>query len=253
MRRFMALAALVALVTAACKIETNFGAVINADGSGTIIAEVGMDDEAQSFFMEDIDDPFEDIDLADLPGARTRQERRGDMDFWIVEADVADITAAQSELVGAADSLLETFTITITDELVTVTGTASADDAFGDADEMFDPQVFEDSISANLKITMPGRITSHNATSQDGNTLIWAIPVLSGEPLTVEAQSDPHGTPASGSGGGGIPLWVIVLIVAVIALAALYALNQRKKGGAPQPATAAPTEGTEAPPPPPDE
>lgn len=247
MRRFMALAALVALVTAACKIETNFGAVINADGSGTLIAEIGMDAEAQSFFMQDVDDPFEDIDLADLPDATTREERRGDMDFWIVEADVADIAAAQSDLLTGADSLLETFAITITDEVVTVTGTASADGAFGDAGEMFDAQMFEDSISANLKITMPGRITSHNATSQEGNTLIWAVAVLGGTPLTVEAQSDPRGTPAAGNGGGGIPLWVIVLIAAVIALAVLYALNQRKKGGAPQAATAAPTEGTEAP------
>jgi hypothetical protein len=85
MRRLIILAALVALVTTACKIETNFGAVINADGSGTLIVEMGMDEEAQSFFLQDGSDPFDDQDMSDFPDARQRQERRGDMDFWIVE------------------------------------------------------------------------------------------------------------------------------------------------------------------------
>ena len=42
MRRLIVIAAVLALVTAACKLETNFGAVINADGSGTIIGEIGL-------------------------------------------------------------------------------------------------------------------------------------------------------------------------------------------------------------------
>lgn len=248
MRRLIALAAVVALVTAACKIETNFGAVINPDGSGTLITEIGMNDEAQGFFMADVDDPFEDLDAAEYPGARTKTERRGDMTFWIVEIDVDDINDLPREILGDANSMLDSFSITFTDDRVTVRGTASAEDAFGGG-EGFDPGMFEESVSANIKITMPGAITSHNATSQRGNELTWRVPVLGGA-LDIQAESDPTGSPAGG--GGGIPIWLIVAAAVVIGLAALYVLNQRKKGAEPQPAGTAPTEGAgEHPPPPP--
>lgn len=247
MRRVMAIVALVALVTAACKIETNFGAVINADGSGTISFEIGMDDEAQQWFLEG-DDPFEDQDFGDLPGARLTTERRGDMDFWILEADVDDITDFQDEFVGG-DSLLDSFSITFTDDRVVVRGTASAEDAFGDegGDDMLDPQMFEDAISANVRITMPGAIVSHNATSQEGNTLIWRVPVLGGEALDIQAESDPTGSPAGS--GGGIPMWVIIALAAVAALGVLYFLNRKK--AAPASATSAPPMTDEVPPAPP--
>lgn len=247
MRRLIALASLIALVTAACKIETNFGAVINADGSGTIVFEVGMDDEAQEFFMQDTDDPFEDQDLGDLPDARQRTERRGDMTFWILEADVEDIRSFQDDIVGEENAMLDSFTITITDDLVTVSGTASAGDTFGGDDMGFDPQMLEDSISANIKITMPGSITDHNADSRDGNELTWRVPVTGGT-LNIQAESDPTGTPASG--GGGVPIWLIVALVAVVALAVLYFLNKKRT---PATAPAQPAEGIDEAPAPPAE
>lgn len=248
MRRLIALAALVALVTSACKIETNFGAVINPDGSGTIIFEFGMDDEAQGFLG---DDPFEDQDLADLPGARQSTERRGDMTFWVVTADVDDITDFQDEIVGG-DSLLDSFSITITDSRVTVRGSASADDAFGGGDDMFDAGMFEDVVTANVRITMPGSIISHNADSQNGNELTWRVPVTGGT-LDIQAESDPTGSPASG--GGGFPIWLIVVLAAVVALAVVYFLNKKKAapaaaGTAPmtEPTTELPAEPTTEPP-----
>ena len=96
MRRLIVLASLLALVATACKIETNFGAVIGANGSGTMVAEVGMDEEAQGFLLTDTTDPFEGNDLAECEGARTREENRGDMKFWIIECDVDDITEFES-------------------------------------------------------------------------------------------------------------------------------------------------------------
>ena len=230
MRRLITLAALVALVTTACKIETNFGAVINADGSGTLIVEIGMDEEAQSFFLQDGNDPFDDQDMSDFPDARQREERRGDMDFWIVEADVDDIAAETGNVLALDNSLLETFSVTITDTLVTVSGTASGED-FGDAGGEFDPAVMEDSISANVKITMPGAIASHNATSQNGNELTWKIPLFGG-PLQINAESDPRGTPASA--GGGLSMWLIIGALALLAVAAFFFLRKKSadKAGA---------------------
>ena len=228
MRRMIVLASLVALVVTACKIETNFGAVINADGSGTLIAEIGMDEEAQSFFMEGVDDPFAEQELANAPGARKREETRGDMTFWIVELDVDDITEAQDEILGQENSLLETFSITVTDERVTVSGSATGEDTFGgEGGETFDPAMLEESVSANVRITMPGSITSHNATSQEGNTLVWKVPVTGGA-LNIQAESDPRGSPAS----GGLPMGLILGIAAVaLAGGAFFFLRKKNTDG----------------------
>jgi hypothetical protein len=241
MRRLIVLAALLAVVATACKIETNFGAVINANGSGTIVAEVGMDEEAQGFILSGGADPFEGNDLANCAGARTREEQRGDLKFWIIECDVADITEFENTMTSTENTFLQSFDITITDTLVTVSGTATAEETLGEEAEGFDPTVFEDAISANLRITMPGRIIDHNADSQDGNTLIWEIPVLGGT-LNVSASSDPTGTPAGGGGGGSFPLWLII-VIAVLVLAGGYYLymQNKKKGGATATPPPAPT------------
>jgi hypothetical protein len=229
MRRLMVIAALLALVAAACKLETNFGAVINADGSGTIIGEIGLDDEAAELFLQD-SDPFEGNELTDLPEARTREERRGDMTYYIVEVDVDDISAAEQELIDNENSLLNNLEISVTDSLVTVSGSASAEESLGGEAEGFDPQVFEDSISATVYFTMPGSITSHNADRQDGNTLYWDIPVLGGT-LDIQAESDPSGTPAS-SGSDGFPVWAYALIAAAVIGAAWYFMKGRAGGEA---------------------
>jgi hypothetical protein len=247
MRRLIVVAALLALATAACKLETNFGAIINADGSGTIIGEIGLDDEAAELFLEGAD-PFDGNELADAPGARTRQERRGDLTYYIVEIDVDDITAAENQLIDNESSLLSNLDISVTDDLVTVRGTASADETLGGESEGFDPAVFEDSISAAVYFTMPGGITEHNADRQDGNTLYWDIPVLGGT-LDIQAQSDPRGTPASSS-SDGFPVWAYGIIAAVL-LGALYYFRQARSGGGSSTTGAGADFATDDPPPPP--
>lgn len=241
MRRLIIMASLLAIIATACKLETNVGAIINADGSGTIITEVGMDEEAKGIFLADGTDPFSGNELADCPGATTREEQRGDLTFYVIECDVADISAVEDTLTQTENTMLSSFTVTVTDTLVSVNGVASAEDTLGSQAEGFDPSVFEESISANLKITMPGRITDHNADSQDGNTLTWSIPVLGGT-LNVSAQSDPNGTPASGGGGGGFPTWLIAVIVLVVLGGGYYlwSQNKKKKSGGAAPTDAPP-------------
>jgi hypothetical protein len=240
MRRLLVLVAVLALVTAACKLETNFGAVINADGSGTIIAEVGVDDEAAELFLQGTD-PFEGNELATLDGARTREERRGDINFYIIEVDVDDVTQIENQLVGNQNALLSDLTITVTDDRVTVTGAASAEDTLGGQAEGFDPQVLKDSISASVYFTMPGGILSHNADRQDGNTLYWEVPVLGGT-LDIQAESDPNGTPASS--GGGFPIWAYALLVVALLAAGWYFMKGRSGGASPAPAATSTTPAT---------
>lgn len=241
MRRLIVLASLLAMVATACKIETNFGVVINEDGSGRIVAEIGMDDEAQQFFMQGTDDPFEDNDLSEVPGAVQRTERRGDLTFWIIEVPVEDVTAIEDDVTTAENSLLTGFDVVVTDTLVSVRATATAEEAMGDDTEDFDPSMLEDSISFNVRITLPGKILEHNADRREGNTLIWAVPLFGGT-LDVQAQSDPS-QPADGGGGGGIPMWVWIAIAAVVVAGVLYYFMQQKKkagGGTPAAAPEAP-------------
>lgn len=249
MRKLFALTAVLVLITAACKIETNIGAIINADGSGTIVAEIGFDDEAAEMFLQG-EDPFDGADFADAPGAQTREERRGDMTYYIVEVDVDDVTQMENELLGADNSLLSDLSIDVTDERVTVTGSATAEEGLGGEAEGFDPEMIEDSISASVYFTMPGQILSHNADRQTGNTLYWDIPVLGGT-LDIQAESDPTGTPAGG--GDGFPVWAYAVLAAVVLGAAWYFMKGRSGGtGGSDGAAAAPSAPTEeAPPAPP--
>jgi hypothetical protein len=246
MRKTLVLLAAVALLTAACKIETNFGAVINPDGSGTVIAELGFDDEAAELLLSG-EDPFEGNDLSALPGAETSEERRGDMTYYIIEAPFDDVSQLQDALVQNDNALLSGFDVTVTEDRVTVSGTASGDELSSQA-EGFDPAVFEESVSANIHITLPGRILSHNADQVDGNKLTWAVPLFGGD-LNIQAESDPTQEPAGD--GGGFPIWVIALIV-VVALAAIAWFVLRGRSGTPAaPAAPAPPAEGQAPPPPP--
>lgn len=248
MRRLVAVVALLVLVATACKIETNFAATINADGSGTVTVELGFDDEAQELLLQG-EDPFDGQDLTDLPGAETREETRGDMNFYIVTAPVDDVAEIEQALLGDSNSLLESFEITITDTLVSVNGTASAEDAFGEDLEGFDPGLIEESLSASVRLTMPGKILSSNADSQDGNTLTWQVPLFGGN-LNIQAESDPTQEP---SGDGGFPVALIaVLVIVALGAAAWFFMNRRKTAAPEAPeADAAPEAPEEIPPPPP--
>lgn len=252
MRRLIALAALLALVATACKIETNFAATINADGSGTITAELGFDDEAAEMLLQG-ENPFEGNELAELEDAEFSEERRGDMTFYIITAPVDDVTEIEEALVGTDNSLLESFDISVSDTRVTVSGTASAEEAFGEDLEGFDPALLEDSLSASVRLNLPGRILSHNADSQAGNELTWAVPLFGGD-LTIQAESDPTQEP--GGDGGGFPMWLIIVIVVVVLAGAAWFFMNRSKGAAaaapPPPAPETP-QGDEVPPPPPAE
>lgn len=231
MRRLIVVASLLALVAMACRIETNFGVVINADGSGMIVAEVGMDETAQSLLGDQVGDPFEGNDLSQVPNAVKRTETRGDFMYWIIEVPVDDVTQIESDVVGADNSLLTSFDVDVTDTLVSVSAAATASQAMGDEFEGFDPATLEEALTFNVRITMPGRITSHNADDQEGNTLIWRVPLFGGGDLDVQAQSDPTGTPASD--GSGIPIWVWIAIAAVVIGGGLYwyLQQQKKKAG----------------------
>jgi hypothetical protein len=223
--------------------------VIDADGSGTIVAEVGMDEEAQDYLLEGVDDPFEGNDLAAFTNAVRRTETRGDLMFWIVEVPFDDVTRIEDTLVGAESSLISSFEVEVNDTLVAVSATATASEAMGE--QTIDPSLLGDALSFQVRITMPGKILSHNADRRDGSTLIWDVPIVGGT-LNVQAESDPS-QPAGGGGGAGVPIWVWILIGVVVAGGGIYLYLQRQKsrGAGGTPAPSAPDAAEDIPPPPP--
>ena len=253
MKRLLILVAAVALLTTACKIEVNAHFIINADKSGTVKLEIGMDDEVMQFAAMSgetltADTIFEDMDLGDVPNARVSEERRGNMTFFIVEVPIDDITEAQNLADGPIEGFGDDFSITFTDDRVTVQGRTTMDDALGGAgDDMagMPPEMMAEFFEINLRITMPGKVLEHNATSQSGSTLTWNLDMTSPF-VDIYAQSDPRAS----AGGGGIPIWVWIAAGGALALVILF-LVARSRGGKPAaaPATAAPT--ADAPPPPP--
>lgn len=251
MRRLFILVAAIALLTAACKIETNVEVVLNADATGTVASEIGLDEDAQAFLQGQ--DPFEDVP----EGAVTRTEQRGDMTYYIVSQPFSSADQL-AELATGEDGLFDTLETSFSGSRVTVRGTTMDSGGglmdTGDFGEL-DPGIIEDSFSATIRITMPGRVTDSNADTTDGSTLTWDVPLLGGS-IEVRAESDPTRTP---SGGGGFPVWLIIVIVVVAAGAAGYVVMSRRKssapaapgfGGAPDPSDPAGSGTDDLPPPP---
>lgn len=224
MRRLALWAALLALVAVGCKIETNFIATIDADGSGTVTAEVGVDEEAQNLLFEG-SDPSEDIGLNDAPGATTRVEERDGLTFYIVEAPFANTAELESFMAESDDSFLTDFSVTNTGDRVTVSGTMSGEDSdfTGDLDG-FSPEQLEDTFSAHVRIKMPGRVLSSNADDVLGDgTLSWDVPLFGGT-VNLQAESDPN---QAADTGGGFPIWLLAIIGVAVVGAILWFMNNR--------------------------
>ena len=242
MRRLLPLVALLALLTAACRIESNIGAQINADGSGVITAEIGYDEEAAGFIEQFAggEDPFGENPLANFPDAVISEEDRGGMHYRIYTAEVDDIEAAiQGQMTAEESGFIEEFAITIEPTRVEVTGRGGAGAALEGAGDFLSADELAESLSINLRLTLPGKILEHNADSKDGSTLTWAIP-LTGT-LDIHAVSDP-----TQSEGGGFPMWAIIVIAAVVVagIAAIGLLGRKRRGAAiaPPPPPPAPPE-----------
>jgi len=237
MRRILILVAALALLTTACKIEINAELTIDADKSGTVTMEIGYDDEILALAEADGGSPADllgDFDLEDIAGAVTTTERRGDMNFTIVEVPVEDFT--QSEGLGGelTSGLTDDFEITFTEDLVTVRGATTLDDALGDSGDTaaFPPEMMAEFFSINIRITMPGKVLDHNATSQDGSTLTWVVDLTAGT-LDISADSNPNESP-----GGSSSILLYALIGAAVLIAALLVWMRMKKGSG-SPATEA--------------
>jgi hypothetical protein len=232
------LAALVVL-TSACRLETNVTINVAEDGSGTFVAELGIDDEMQGLLESfgGSEDLLAGLDLGGVTPAETRTE--GDMTYFAATQAFTDIAQLQAILDENQDqAAFEEFQLDVNEDgalLVAKTGPLSTQDGV-DVDALpIDPSALTDDVfAANVFVNLPGKVVRHNADEvmSDGR-LRWKISLT--EPLDIEAESS--------LSEGGVP-WLPIGIAAVAVLGIGGFLVTRRRDDASSSALRA----TEAPP-----
>jgi hypothetical protein len=233
--------ALLAWTTGACQVSLTAGVDVARDGSGRVVAGVGLDDEA----VKEVGDLTTALRLDDVRAAGWQVEaprKEGDGLTWIRAAKPftapEQIPAIVAELNGPAGPFRD-FTVTRTKSLTrtktTFTGTVDLAGglsglvdpelaaALGDVNLGLDPDGLRTRFGDRLKVQatagLPGEITT-NAPAREGGRALW--PAALGETVRLEASShafrvDPRLPIAAGA----------ALLLAVTLLAVLLRRRRR--------------------------
>lgn len=171
-----------ALLLSACRIESNIILDINEDGSATVGAEVGFDEDMLDLVSQSGDDPQELLsDLPSLDGEDVEPISRveGDMTFFGFTTSVEDLSTY--DFAGLQGETFSEFIYESDDSSATLTATVDATGIgdLGGGDIPIDPaDITADLFSARVLVTMPGSVTEHNADEVTGDgTLVWNLPL----------------------------------------------------------------------------
>jgi len=194
--------AMVMLISGCMKMH--YDIVWNSDNSGTLVITYGMEKSA----MADSGQSEDDV------RSQMKEDFEGDKDVKIVDYSDDEytgiiVTMEIDDLTKTTNEVLETLKFNYSEEGGTKSYTVSgnfSDEPSGDMGTQLG------SIDVKLSIVMPGNITSHNATEQAGNKLIWDIASGSSK---IEASSE------ISTGGGiiNILMWVL-FVLGILILAA---------------------------------
>lgn len=230
MRKYLFVFMFAALVLAACRAESNIVINIEEDGSATISAEIGFDQEMMDLVAQG-GDP-EELLTQDLPpeaeGFEPYSRVDGDMNYYGFSGSVDDLeNNAFLELGDFASDFAEFSYTTDGGQSTLEASIVSADIGGGLGDLPIDPtDITGDIFSANLIVSMPGTVIEHNADEvlTDGS-LVWGIPLTGA--IDVYAVSE------TSSGSASWIWWVIigVLVIGIIAgiAAVIVSRNDSKK------------------------
>lgn len=220
MRKYLLLAALLTIVLTACRVESNVALDINEDGSATVTAEIGFDEEFQQLLTQSGANP-DDL-IGDLPSfgdtSVTPTERvDGDMTYYGVTTEVEDLSDFDTASgVGDMFSSFSSFSYTFDDSSASLDATlTSADLGSVGGDLPIDPSTITDELfSANVTVKMPGNVTESNADEvRSDGTLVWNVS-FTGE-TTITATSD-FGSSSSS--------WILIILVAVLIVGLIAAI-----------------------------
>ena len=234
-RPLLLLVGLLAWAASACQVSLTAGVDVNRDGTGRVVAGVGLDDAA----VREVGDLATALRLDDVRSAGWQVDaprKEGDGLTWLRASkpfsDPEQVPAILAELNGPGGPFRD-FTVTRTRSLtrskVTVTGTVDlaaglpglADPeltaALGDVDLGLDPDGlrtrFGDRLKVQATVGLPGEITT-NAPARDGGRALWA-PDL-GQTVLLEASSSAFRVDPRLPIAAGTALLVAVALLAVL-------------------------------------
>lgn len=222
MKRLAILVAVLAVALSACRAEVRINLDVTEAGSGTLAAEVAINNQLRDLINQltgDSEAIISGLDLG-LEGERST-DIEGDMTVYRTEVAFDEV----AEIDEAAAGNFTFFDLQLTDDGVEFEATL---DVAGEVDLTQFPVAIEtidpDTLEAQISVLLPGEIESHNADSitADGR-LLWTIP-LDKELYMFADTLYPK---------GGFPWWLPGLLGLSAALAFgvwLAAVRREKKG-----------------------
>ena len=227
MRKPWLAAVVLALVATACRAEANFGLDVVEDGSGTLTAEFGIDDELLGL-LEDFGGDTEDILSEISPEVGDVETRReGDMTYYSATrpfSDEAELEAILAEF-EESDLTFTTFDLDIADGGARLDAVIEAPDAASAADDLTGVELGANFLSSKLTVRLPGELVETNADEvQVDGALRWDLPLTGG---IVEIRAE---TEAPGGGFPWVPVLVGLAIVLLLAGVLWYLARKRRSG-----------------------
>jgi hypothetical protein len=224
-----------ALLTTGCRLDVLAGADVRADGSGTAVVQLGLD-EALLEELETLElDATAEIAAADAaPGWDVSRARGPDRELVVtLTREVAEPDGfsqvfhdLQSGLAAEDPALLVDLDVAVTDEGgASVVGSAElrAPETAGATvngepvgpDRQRLQELVEEHVAASVAVTLPGRVTEHDGVLDD-RTVRWD---LDDGPVELTATSTPP------PWWSVIPPWAVTAAAVVLILAALLAVR----------------------------
>jgi len=215
---------LVAMILLSGCLKMHIDVVWKEDNSGTIATTVGITKSALNMMggsEADMQEQFRESITQDGGDYEIKNFSDSEYSGIIATIKIDDLT---SNTADATDQLRFRSSGEGSSKTFTVSGEFDTSDLLGGTSELAASGVSMSDVDMKISISMPGKITSHNATQQKGNTLSWDL--ASASSVKIEATS------TGGGGGGfmGILMWIVfaISILALLAIGALIILKNRK-------------------------
>ena len=226
MRRYILAFFALALLLSACRIESNILLDISEDGSATVGAEVGFDEEMLDLVSQEGGDPSDILgELPDLGGAGVEPIERveGDMTYFGAQTSVDDLS--EYEFDGPQGETFSEFSYDFDDSSATLAAEVDATgvgDLGGEGLPIDPSEITADIFSANVVVMMPGTVTEHNADEvRSDGSLVWKLPFTGTKEIFATASFD--------ESAGNWMVFVLGGILLVGILAAIAAVVASRK------------------------
>lgn len=224
MKRVSLVVALLSILLVGCRAEVRLLVDVGEDGAGTLISEVGIDEQLRSLIDQLAGDSGSIISGLDLGLEGTGETRvEGDLTVYATEVAFDDVDTIPIAAAGNFTS----FSLDLTDEGSSLEATL---DLAGEVDLSQFPldlaNIESEALQAQIQVSLPGDPADHNADEvlEDG-TFVWDIP-LDTELYMFANTLYPK---------SGFPWWLVGLLALSGGLALgvwLAAVRREKKTGA---------------------